>query len=182
MCLLAACPFIQDLWTLPEVLVVHLKRFCYTRSHREKLCTPVNFPLEGLDLSRYLLRPQGVAPIYDCYAVSNHFGGLGGGHYTAYCKMPDSGRWYCYDDSHVTPVEESDVMSPAAYVLFYRRRAEAASDPPNLLQELIEARAQQVCWASRGGILCEEGRRGALASACSATVAGACWALALSAV
>lgn len=24
--------------------------------------------------------------IYDLYAVSNHFGGLGGGHYTAYAK------------------------------------------------------------------------------------------------
>jgi len=24
--------------------------------------------------------------LYDLYAVSNHFGGLGGGHYTAYAK------------------------------------------------------------------------------------------------
>lgn len=24
--------------------------------------------------------------IYDLYAVSNHFGGMGGGHYTAYAK------------------------------------------------------------------------------------------------
>ena len=35
----------------------------------------------------------------------------------------------------------------AAYVLFYRRRHEAAADPPDQLQQLMEARALQV----RGG-------------------------------
>lgn len=24
--------------------------------------------------------------LYDLFAISNHFGGTGGGHYTAYCK------------------------------------------------------------------------------------------------
>lgn len=47
-----------DLWHLPSVLVVHLKRFCYTKTSREKINTKVDFPLEGLDLSRFLLRPQ----------------------------------------------------------------------------------------------------------------------------
>jgi ubiquitin C-terminal hydrolase len=30
-----------DLWSLPEVLVVHLKRFSYTRWNRDKLDTQV---------------------------------------------------------------------------------------------------------------------------------------------
>ena len=30
-----------DLWSLPEVLVVHLKRFSYTRWHRDKIDTQV---------------------------------------------------------------------------------------------------------------------------------------------
>ena len=47
-----------DLWHLPSVLVVHLKRFCYTKTTREKINTKVDFPLEGLDLGRFLLRPQ----------------------------------------------------------------------------------------------------------------------------
>lgn len=84
-----------DLWSLPEVLVVHLKRFSYTRWHREKLDTRVDFPLEGLDLAPYLLPSSaaagggaggggsggggGGAPVYDCFAVSNHYGGMGGG-------------------------------------------------------------------------------------------------------
>lgn len=70
---------------------------------------------------------QDVEPVYDLYAVSNHFGGLGGGHYTAYCKV-DEEHWYCFDDSHTYEVTQDKVMSEAAYVLFYRRRAETRQD------------------------------------------------------
>ena len=34
---------------------------------------------------------QDKAPLYDLYAVSNHFGGVGGGHYTAYARLPGGG-------------------------------------------------------------------------------------------
>lgn len=59
----------MDLWTLPDVLVVHLKRFSYTTYSRDKLDTPVRFPIEGLDLSRHVLNPEGKGMIYDLYAV-----------------------------------------------------------------------------------------------------------------
>ena len=42
------------LWRLPPVLVVHLKRFQFDRTSKRKLTNKVDFPLEGLDLSRYL--------------------------------------------------------------------------------------------------------------------------------
>ena len=70
---------------------------------------------------------QDVPPVYDLYAVSNHFGGMGGGHYNAYCKMPD-GTWWCFDDSHVHAVDKDKICSSSAYVLFYRRRHEAQQD------------------------------------------------------
>ena len=61
--------------------------------------------------------------------MSNHFGGLGGGHYTAFCRDADTDDWYNFDDSHVSPVpDSSNVVSPAAYMLFYRRQAEAIID------------------------------------------------------
>ncbi len=66
--------------------------------------------------------------MYDLFAVSNHYGGLGGGHYTACCRV-DDGSWHCFDDSHVSAIDEAAVHSPAAYVLFYRRRHEATADP-----------------------------------------------------
>ena len=39
---------------LPEILVVHLKRFGMTARWREKIRTRVMFPLTGLDMSPYL--------------------------------------------------------------------------------------------------------------------------------
>lgn len=34
-------------------------------------------------------KAEGVSTIYDLYAVTNHFGSLNGGHYTANCRNPD---------------------------------------------------------------------------------------------
>ncbi|KAJ1551764.1 CSN-associated deubiquitinating enzyme Ubp12, partial [Nowakowskiella sp. JEL0078] len=61
--------------------------------------------------------------IYDLFAVSNHFGGLGGGHYTAYAKNGVSQQWYNFDDSHVSNTSAGNVLSEAAYLLFYQRRS-----------------------------------------------------------
>ena len=58
-----------DLWTLPEVLVVHLKRFAAGRLTRDKLAALVQFPLAGLDLSPYVLRRQ--VPFLALAAVGN---------------------------------------------------------------------------------------------------------------
>lgn len=33
----------------------------------------------------------------------------------------DENRWYNFDDSHISPINEDDVKSTAAYVLFYKR-------------------------------------------------------------
>ncbi|PKI83803.1 ubiquitinyl hydrolase 1 [Malassezia vespertilionis] len=144
-----------DLWKVPDILVVHLKRFSAGRMARDKLDTYIDFPIEGLDLTemavgakimrdmheetppaetqvgdKYVVphdpHDDAVAadqPIYDLYAVDNHFGGLGGGHYTAFAKNPTDDRWYNYDDSSVRPVNDPEaVKTAAAYLLFYRRR------------------------------------------------------------
>jgi hypothetical protein len=112
-----------NLWKMPDTLVSHLKRFSYTRWNRDKLGSFVNFPLEGLDMSQWI-PGEGVNKnnIYDLYAVSNHFGGMGGGHYTAFAKNFNSGKWYDLNDSSASEVSASDVRTAAAYVLFYRKR------------------------------------------------------------
>ncbi|KAI3453300.1 hypothetical protein Pfo_009963 [Paulownia fortunei] len=112
-----------DLWRLPDVLVFHLKRFSYSRWLKNKLDTFVNFPIHNLDLSKYVKSKDASegSHVYELYAISNHYGGLGGGHYSAYCKLIDDNRWYHFDDSHVSPVSESEIKTSAAYVLFYQR-------------------------------------------------------------
>lgn len=76
-----------DLWMLPDILVFHLKRFSYSRYSKNKLDTFVNFPIHNLDLSKYVISKDGKPHVYELYAISNHYGGLGGGHYTAYAKV-----------------------------------------------------------------------------------------------
>ncbi|KAJ0232840.1 putative ubiquitin carboxyl-terminal hydrolase 11 [Hirschfeldia incana] len=110
-----------DLWKLPEILVVHLKRFTYSRFLKNKIDTLVDFPIHDLDLSKYVMSKDGQSCLYELYAVSNHYGGLGGGHYTACAKLMDEDKWYDFDDSRVSQVDESEIKASAAYVLFYRR-------------------------------------------------------------
>lgn len=116
----------MELWRLPSILIVHLKRFVYSKMYRDKISTLIQFPITGLDLSQFCNNPDeqraGDPPIYDLFAVSNHYGGMGGGHYTAYCKNLVNKKWYHFDDSRVTPINESEVVSDAAYVLYYHRR------------------------------------------------------------
>lgn len=124
----------MSIWSLPEILVIHLKRFSYEAGqymvHREKVSSLVHFPLRGLDMAPYTLGPEKDSgnTIYDLFAVSNHFGGLGGGHYTAFAKNHKNGKWYDFDDASVRAIQENEIVSSNAYVLFYqRRRSEDAS-------------------------------------------------------
>jgi ubiquitin carboxyl-terminal hydrolase 4/11/15 len=111
-----------DLWSVPDVLVVHLKRFSNSRALRDKIEAFVDFPIEGLDLTEMVqerkiaeqLQEEGVdiaqlkfgdldePLLYDLYAVDEHRGGLGGGHYRAYAFNDVTSQWYQFDDSFVT--------------------------------------------------------------------------------
>ena len=65
------------------VLLLHLKRFHYTRYFRDKMCDLVHFPINHLNLGPYVLGPGSGNARYNLLSVSNHMGRLGGGHYTA---------------------------------------------------------------------------------------------------
>ena len=106
-----------EIWKVPDVLVFALKRFSSSRSSRDKIDDFVDFPVDGFNLAPYVEGDKverrlavGAAEangavvgepeslIYDLYAVDNHYGGLGGGHYTAYAKNHETGKWYDFDD------------------------------------------------------------------------------------
>lgn len=117
-----------DLWMLPPLLVVHLKRFQYQRLWREKLYAYVDFPTEGLDLSDFVHDSKAHndpsrRPVYDLYGVVQHYGSMLGGHYTACAKQPGTGEWLFFDDERVERMRSAeDAKSSAAYLLFYKRR------------------------------------------------------------
>ncbi|CAL8350096.1 unnamed protein product [Merluccius merluccius] len=109
-----------EIWKVPPIVLVHLKRFSYEGRWKQKLQTSVDFPLENLDLSLYVIAPRQNLKKYCLYGVSNHYGGLDGGHYTAYCKNTVKQRWYKFDDHEVSEMSTStSVKSSAAYILFY---------------------------------------------------------------
>lgn len=89
-----------------------------------------------LDMSEFLINPNAGPCRYDLIAVSNHYGGMGGGHCkqdrsrccqesevhlhaltqllscsdTAYAKNKDDGKWYYFDDSSVSPASEDQIV------------------------------------------------------------------------
>lgn len=104
-------------WSLPKVLVVNLNRWNF---HGHKVNTNVDVPLDNLDLSKYVNEYQSKSKVYSLYGVCNHKGGSHGGHYTAHVRNAN-GKWYEYDDTQVTRIQNSRVISGNSYCLFFRR-------------------------------------------------------------
>ncbi|KAJ1299573.1 hypothetical protein OPQ81_002539 [Rhizoctonia solani] len=123
-----------ELWSVPDILVVHLKRFSNARAMRDKIDALIEFPITGLDLNaRVGEGGETGGCVYDLFAVDEHMGGLGGGHYRAYAKNPSDNEWYHFDDSYVTKSTAEDSVNSNAYLLFYRRRA---SNPKSVVEKV----------------------------------------------
>ncbi|EDW02593.1 GH19806 [Drosophila grimshawi] len=107
---------------LPEVLCIHLKRFRHDLSYSSKISSHVYFPLEGFDMRPYQHKEcKSLVPTYNLCSVICHHGTVGGGHYTCYARNTLNGRWYEFDDQHVTEVTPDVVQNCQAYVLFYQK-------------------------------------------------------------
>ncbi|RMZ92033.1 hypothetical protein DV736_g726, partial [Chaetothyriales sp. CBS 134916] len=147
-----------ELWKCPDILIMHLKRFSSNRNFRDKLDVRVDYPIEGLDMSSMIQDVEdGKSMYYDLIAVDNHYGGLGGGHYTAFAKHATTNQWYEYNDASVSKRNPDAVVTSAAYLLFYRRRGHYPLGGPRLQRLLLEADSDQV--ESREVSPAGEGRR-----------------------
>ena len=106
-------------WNFPNVLVIDIKRF---NAINRKNQIMVNFPLENLDLSKYVIGYNKDSYIYDLYGVCNHSVSVMGGHYTSFVKNAN-GKWYHYNDTSVSEVAMAQqIITPKAYCFFYRKR------------------------------------------------------------
>ena len=107
-------------WSLPTILVIDIKRF---NAQNRKNQILVTFPLENLDLSKYVIGYKKNSYIYDLYGICNHSGGVQGGHYTAFVKNAN-GKWYEFNDTIVREIENIDYLnSSKAYCFFYRKKS-----------------------------------------------------------
>jgi len=135
----------------PSYLVVHFKRF--SAGHQEatkKVRTPIDFPLNGLDLQPFMLPPPTPDEItaqnkslqdevrhdyamqppyrYNAYAVMRHIGNtVASGHYIALVKDPGRGCWREFNDQRVSDFDperlnpSNALQNEQAYIVFYER-------------------------------------------------------------
>jgi ubiquitin carboxyl-terminal hydrolase 8 len=106
-------------WSFPNILTIDFKRF---NSRNQKNQILISFPLDDLDLSKYVIGYKKNSYVYELYGVCNHSGGVLGGHYTAYVKNAN-GKWYHFNDTSVVEIALIEsIISPKAYCLFYRKK------------------------------------------------------------
>lgn len=121
-------------WNFPKILVISFQRFHtnYILNHPNPIQISKNkqlidFPMEGLHLSKYVVGYSASKFRYHLYGIVNHIGDVNGGHYTAFVKQEqgsDLSQWYhCNDEViEIVPKESlSAMITPMAYMLFYRR-------------------------------------------------------------
>ena len=121
----------MDIFKCPYYLIIQLKRFkqddemgsrsIFNIFNSSKNTTFVDFPINNFDLSKYILSKtqSNHGSKYDLIGVVNHYGGSSFGHYTAYCL--NGNKWLEYNDESVSKLSKNNIISSAAYVLFYKR-------------------------------------------------------------
>jgi ubiquitin carboxyl-terminal hydrolase 8 len=105
-------------WSLPNILIITLKRFSNNLQKDEK---DIDFPLVNLDMSKFILGYEKKKYKYDLFGICNHMGGVQGGHYTAFVKNSNN-NWYHFNDTNVSKINEKNLKSPFAYCFFYRKQ------------------------------------------------------------
>eukprot|EP00930_Biecheleria_cincta_P098287 TRINITY_DN8995_c0_g2_i1.p1 TRINITY_DN8995_c0_g2~~TRINITY_DN8995_c0_g2_i1.p1 ORF type:complete len:483 (+),score=91.39 TRINITY_DN8995_c0_g2_i1:35-1450(+) len=142
-----------DLWTLPPVLVLHLKRFEYDPATQqfEKTANRLNMKLSGLDLSEFCSAPQRDGATYSVASVANHSGEFGSGHYTATCRVETGGRssgsWHHFCDSRVTEYSSGrSVVTRDTYVIFLVRQQPGQSKAGSVPVPRRQTTAQPENW------------------------------------
>ena len=105
----------------PYYLLIHLKRFYLSGNYFRKNNVHVEFK-EELNIYDYISDeyrknlPKAFFD-YELFAVNIHSGGVGGGHYYAYCKVDN--EWYCFNDNSVY---RASYLGEQAYVLLYKQK------------------------------------------------------------
>ncbi|CAD8076900.1 unnamed protein product [Paramecium sonneborni] len=113
------------IWKLPNILIIHLKRFEFGTKVLGKITSKVIFPLKDLNMSTYCFDQGNM--IYNLYAVAQHHGSLQYGHYVSICQHRVDNQWYMYNDDAVLKIQnpEKMIVNEYAYVLFYQKQTES---------------------------------------------------------
>lgn len=112
-----------SIYRFPYVMTMHLKRYKSARfGFKGKLAYTVKYPSVLLiSESQCCIPGHQNSPKYTLVSVSNHFGGISGGHYTAATKSvkTNTDDWLNRNDEKVSVNLKHDYE--AAYILFYQK-------------------------------------------------------------
>jgi ubiquitin carboxyl-terminal hydrolase 8 len=110
-----------EIWTLPNVLIIQLKRFESFSMFPKKKNDNVEC-LFTISLEKYCSKLNKLGNFnYELYGVCNHYGGTQGGHYTANVKNPLNNLWFEFNDESIYHIDTNNVITNSAYLLFYKR-------------------------------------------------------------
>jgi len=119
-------------WKLPKYLIISFKRFIYNGSSR-KINTLIDFPIDELDLSKYVYNCDGIKSQgdvkYSLISIGNHIGdSSNSGHYYAMNRVKGTERWILYNDTQSCDIPyenyeqlKSRIISKNVYLLIYEK-------------------------------------------------------------
>ena len=106
-------------WKLPDILIVVLKRFHFVKktNQNKKKHMLIDVPTKELNLTKYMIHKT--KNIYELFGVCNHMGrGSDSGHYTSNV-LNANGKWYNFNDTNVTEIANSRIVTPNGYCFFF---------------------------------------------------------------
>lgn len=119
----------MTIFQLPPKLIIQLKRFNSRSSNSQnmflkmiggKLNDLIKFPINNLTFENAQNKIKPLTEKYNLYATVNHSGGLNSGHYVANCKNLLDKKWYNFNDSTISYIDNAeDIIDSSAYLLFY---------------------------------------------------------------
>jgi len=113
--------------SLPNYLILHVKRFTKNYFFVEKNPTIVNFPVKSLDMKEYCAPEalkDGKGTKYDLVANITHEGKPDEGTYKVHIKHEGTGQWYEMYDLNIQEAIPQYIAISEAYLAIFRRRLE----------------------------------------------------------
>ncbi|KAL7077722.1 hypothetical protein ACQ4LE_003065 [Meloidogyne hapla] len=112
------------IWSYPQILIIHLKRFSFNSGRFVKNEVDVHFDIESFDLAPYTHSKSTFLQNkveYNLFAVTNHTGTLNSGHYTSNVKnLQNENEWLHFDDENCTRIRNiSSIVTKHAFLLYY---------------------------------------------------------------
>ena len=113
----------------PDTLIINFGRFELIgikdngETIHRKNTSLIDFPLT-LNMDKYKLINKENNSIYQLYGIVNQVGSQGSGHYYSFCrniKSQTDTNWYVFNDERVTKINEANIVTDKAYILFYKK-------------------------------------------------------------